>query len=395
MVIVALSLLGACSRGEVSAKADKPPGIRVKLALVQTATIESSSEFIASLQSRRSVTLQPRIEGQVTQILVKSGDQVAQGREIIQVDPAKQQASVNSYTAAAQAAQADLQNAKATLRSLEAQRLSKVSELKFNQLQYQRYANLYAQGAVSQQQQDQYANSLDSARSSLNALDQQILAQRAAVTKAEKSQQQAQANTKQEQVQLQYFKITAPFSGTVGDIPVKVGDFVNTSTKLTIITQNQPLEVNISVPIAQAPQLRIGMPIEVMDAQGHSIGTSRVFFISPNTTNNTQTVLVKSLLENSKNQLRADQFVRAKVIWNRRSGVSISTTAVSRIAGQNFVYVAQKQGKSQVVALQKLVKLGDIQGNKYHVIEGLQPGEKIAVTNVPNLSNGAAIIYEQ
>ena len=400
LVILAGSLLGACSKADPSANAGKPPTAKVQLATVQTGTIKSSSEFIANLESRRSVTLQPQIEGHVTKIFVKYGDQVPAGTTLIQVDPAQQQATVNSNIAAAQAAQADLQNAKATLSSLEAQRLSKISDVKYNQKQYERYSNLYSSGAVAQQQRDQYSNSIDSARSSLSSIDQQIQAQRAAVAKAQRAVQQAQANIQQQKVQLGYYKVTAPFAGIVGDIPVKVGDYVNTSTNLTTVTKNQPLEVNVSVPIEDAPKLHQGLPIELLDAEGRSIGTSRVFFIAPRTDNNTQSVLVKSLFDNSKNQLRANQYVRTKVIWSQGPGVLIPTTAISRIADQTFVYVAQQaqpkgqdqQGKNQLVARQKPVKLGTIEGNNYQVLQGLQPGEKIIVSGILNLSDGAPIV---
>jgi multidrug efflux pump subunit AcrA (membrane-fusion protein) len=79
------------------------------------------------------------------------------------------------------------------------------------------------------------------------------------------------------------------------------------------------------------------------------------------------------------------------VIWERKPGVSIPTTAVSRVAGQTFVYVAQ-QKDSKLIASQKPVKLGKIQGNNYQVIEGLKQGEKIVVSGILNLSNGAPII---
>jgi hypothetical protein len=85
--------------------------------------------------------------------------------------------------------------------------------------------------------------------------------------------------------------------------------------------------------------------------------------------------------------------VRVKVVWNQEPGVLVPTTAVSRVAGQNFVFVVQKE-KSRLVAKQKLVQLGNVQGNNYQVISGLKPGERVATTNVPNLSDGAAIIPE-
>lgn len=404
-LLLALLLMGGgiilwrmfSSQGESAAQA--PPGIKVRLAEVETGSLQESSDFIASLQSRRSVTLQPRIQGQVSQILVRAGDQVAAGRVIMQVDAAEQQAAVSSISAAAQAAQAELENARATLRSLRAERVSNLSDVRLNQQEYERYSGLADQGAVSRQTQEQYNNRLQAARAGLGSINAQIQAQESAVAQAEKAVLQAQANTQQQQVQLQYYRISAPFAGTVGDIPVKVGDFVNTSTQLTTITQNRPLEVNVSVPIERSPQLRLGMPVEVLNAQGQSVGTSSVFFISPNVTNDTQSVLIKSLFDNSRGQLRADQFARARVIWNQRPGVLIPTTAVTRLAGEPFVYVAQtqqasQQGQPQLIARQKPVELGDIKGNNYQVLEGLQPGEKLVVSGILNLKDGAPIIPE-
>lgn len=391
------------------ANESQPQATRVKLSLVEAGRIEESSDFIANLESRRSVTLQPQIEGRVSRILVKSGDEVTAGTPIIQVNPEEQQAAVSSVTSAAQAARSQVENARATLRSLEAERLSNISDVQLNQREYERYSSLAEQGAVARQIRDQYTNRLQTARSSLGAINQQIEAQRSAVAQAEQELQQAQANIKQEQVQLQYYRISAPFAGTISDIPVKVGDFVNTSTQLTTITQNRPLEVNISVPIERAPQLRLGMPVELLDEQDRSVGTSRISFISPNTTNDTQSVLIKSLFDNSRNQLRADQYVRARVIWNQRFGVLIPVTAVTRLGGETFVYVAQtqqpsqrgqsQQGQSQqaqpqLIARQKRVKLGTIQGNNYQVIGGLEPGERIVVSGILNLRDGAPITLE-
>ncbi|MBR8837447.1 MAG: efflux RND transporter periplasmic adaptor subunit [Stigonema ocellatum SAG 48.90 = DSM 106950] len=381
---------------EPAAATAGPPPASVKLATVQAGTIEDSSEFIASLESRQSVKLQPRIQGQVTQIFVRPGTDVPVGAAILQIDPKQQQASVNSLSAAAEGAKSQLANARAQLTSLEAERLSNEADVKLNQQEYQRYSNLAAQGAVARQISDQYLNKRDVAQATLRATIGKIQAQQATIAQAEKSIQQAQANTNQQQVQLQYYKITAPFRGTVGEIPVKVGDFVNTSTQLTTITENQPLEVNISVPIERGTQLHKGMPVEVLDAQGRSLGISRVFFIAPNVNNNNQSILIKALFDNSKGQLRADQFAQARVIWNQRVGVLIPTTAVSPVAGENFVYVTQMtkqspQGKPQLVARQKRVKLGNIRGNNYQVLQGLEPGEKIIVSGLLNLRDGAPI----
>jgi RND family efflux transporter MFP subunit len=376
----------------------QPPAVAVKVSTVQSGTIEDSAEYVATIESRRSVALQPRIQGQVTQIFVRAGDPVKNGDPILQVDAREQQAAVSSVNAAAQAARSQVENAKATLRSLEADRQSFLADVQLRQQEYNRYAALASEGAVSQLTKEQYANQLAVAKAAFNANESKIKAQQAAVAEAEKSLQQALANTKQQKVQLQYYRVTAPFAGTVGNIPVKVGDFVNTSTQLATITQNQPLEINISVPIERASQLRNGTLVELLDGQGRTIGTSRVFFISPKANNENRMIQIKALYDNEKNLLRADEYVRARVIFSQRSGVVIPTTAVARIAGQNFVFVEQTQkspeGKTQLVAKQKRVELGNIKGNNYQVLEGLQPGERIIVSGLLNLRDGVPITPE-
>ncbi|MGB6300120.1 MAG: efflux RND transporter periplasmic adaptor subunit [Rivularia sp. (in: cyanobacteria)] len=370
--------------------------VPVKLATVNSGIIEDRDEYIARLESRQSVTLQPQTQGRITKIFVNSGDDVQVGNPIVQIDSRQQQAAVNSVDAAQQAARSQLQNTIATLKSLQAERLSNVADVNLNQQEYERYTSLAAQGAVSQQTRQQYVNRLATAKARLNAIDAQIQAQRASVNQAEKALQQAQANTKQQQVQLQYYTVSAPIKGKVGDLLVKQGDVVNTSSQLTSITQNNPLQVEISVPQERAAELRKGMPVELVDNQGKILGRSQVFFISPNVNQNTQSILIKALFNNPNNQLRADEYVRARVICERRPGVLSPATSVVRLAGETFVYVAKKPDDSQaspdLIAKQKRVKLGNIRGNNYQVLEGLRQGERIIVSGILNLRDGAPIM---
>jgi multidrug efflux pump subunit AcrA (membrane-fusion protein) len=372
--------------------------VKVKVSELQIGNITDSAEYIATLESRRSVNLQPRVQGQISQIFVKSGDPVNAGSAIMQIDARQQQAAVNSLSAAAQVAKAQLDNARATLQSLEAERAGKESDVQLNQQEYQRYSELAAQGAVARQTKDIYANRLSTAQSELKAIDSRIQAQKATISQAEKSLEQADANIRQQQVQLQYYKITAPFTGTVGDIPVKVGDVVNIGTPLATITQNRPLEVNIPIPLERGSQLRPGLSVELINAQGQTLTTSRIFFISPNINNNSQSILVKALYNNSDGELRADQQIRARVIWSQGEGILIPTTAVSKIAGENFVFLAQTttspDGTSQMVAKQKRVELGDIQDNNYQVKSGLTGNEKLIISGIQNLRDGVPIIIE-
>ncbi|MBE9005435.1 efflux RND transporter periplasmic adaptor subunit [Fortiea sp. LEGE XX443] len=373
-------------------------GVRAKISSVQIGTIEESSDYIASLESRRSINLQSRIPGQVTQIFVKPGDTVTTGTPIIQIDYKPQQATVVGNNGATQVAAVLLENARSTLRALEVERLSKVADVRLNQLEYEKYATLADQGAVSRQSKDFYADRLATAKTNLGAVDSRIQAQKASIFQAETAIQQVDTNIRQQPVQLQYDKITAPFSGTVGDIPVKIGDFVNNSARLVTVAQHQPLEVTLSLPLERSSQLRKGMPVEIINAQGEILGTSRVFLIAPNVNNEPQSILIKALFNNAQGQLRAGQLVRTRIIWSQRSGVLIPTTAVTRVAGETFVYVAKTettpQGVSQLVAQQRRVKLGNIKRNYYQVLAGLQPEDEIIISGLLNVRDGVPIVPE-
>jgi multidrug efflux pump subunit AcrA (membrane-fusion protein) len=95
------------------------------------------------------------------------------------------------------------------------------------------------------------------------------------------------------------------------------------------------------------------------------------------------------------------------VIWNQRQGVVVPATAITRLGGQNFVFVAQQappqkqqsqeqseRAQPELIARQKPVKLGNIQGNNYQVLEGLKPGERLVVSGLLNLRDGAPITPE-
>jgi RND family efflux transporter MFP subunit len=366
----------------------------VPIASVETGTVTDSSDYVANLQSRQSVTLQPRVDGYIQEIYVKAGDRVEAGAPILRIDPAKQQAVVQRSVAAVATSQADFESARATLVQLRARKESILSSVDFNQKEFSRFTKLTEQGATTKQKLDEVANNLRNARAELGQIDAQINAQQASINSAATRIEETRAGAVQEEVQLDFYTVTAPFAGIVGDIPIKVGDNVNSTTQLTTVTQNQVLEVQISVPIENAPRLKMGMPVELLDAQDKPLVKGNVAFISPNINPQSQSVLVKANFNNGTNQLKANQFVRARLIWASRAGVLVPTSAISRLGGQDFIFVAEPSptdGKS-LIANQKPVKLGKITGNKQEVLEGLNAKDQIVVAGILQLQNGAPIM---
>jgi multidrug efflux pump subunit AcrA (membrane-fusion protein) len=100
-------------------------------------------------------------------------------------------------------------------------------------------------------------------------------------------------------------------------------------------------------------------------------------------------VLVKGLLSRSTG-LRSAQYVRARIVWQRVDTLVVPVVAVQRINGQHFVFIAEsEQGK--LVARQRPVRLGAIQGNEYLVVSGLEAGQRVVVSGTQKLADGAPI----
>jgi RND family efflux transporter MFP subunit len=178
--------------------------------------------------------------------------------------------------------------------------------------------------------------------------------------------------------------------GIVGDIPVRVGDRVGVTTLLTTVDEPGALEAYIYVPASRSKDLRLGLPVKLLDESGAVLTQSEITFVSPQVDTDTQTVLAKAAVGNSNTRLRISQQVRAQVAWGTRNGPVVPVLAVQRISGEYFLFVAVKDG-SRTVARQRAVKLGEIVGNDYAVLEGVQPGDHVIVSGTQFLQDGGPV----
>ncbi|MGB6882825.1 MAG: hypothetical protein WBE10_02115, partial [Candidatus Acidiferrum sp.] len=162
---------------------------------------------------------------------------------------------------------------------------------------------------------------------------------------------------------------------------------------LTTVDLPGALEAYIYVPADRAKDLRLGLPVRLLDENGNSLSDTHITFVSPQVETDTQTVLAKAAVANAKAKLRIAQQVRAQVTWGSHDGPVVPVLAVMRINGQAFVFVASHEGNS-VVARQKLIKLGDTIGNDYAVLDGLKPGDHIIVSGTQFLQDGMPVIEQ-
>ncbi|MBL1209238.1 efflux RND transporter periplasmic adaptor subunit [Geminocystis sp. GBBB08] len=432
--------------------------IPVKWVTLTSQSLEDSTTVMGVLDAPKAVTVKSEVDGRISQILVKEGETVQGGQVILTVESDELQAELAQAQAQLENAQArltelktgsrieDIDQAKAELNQAiarlnnaregarpeeiaqaQAQVESAQAELELADERVKRYRNLQREGAISQDQfeerlktQRQAMASLTEAqrrlsalkkgrKSDLNELQAEVERAKANLKRLENGARieeiaQAQADVSQARarinsidVRVKKTEIVAPFTGIIGDIPVKQGDYLDSGDELTTITENNLLEVNLSIPVEEAGKLRLGLPIVILDAQGKTVTGGKISFISPNVTANTQLVLAKATLENTSVNLFNQGSVPVKVIWNESSGVLVPATAVFRLGDKTFVFVVEgmensSPDKPQFIAKQKLVNLGSLQGNDYQVLDGLKVGDRIVTAGIMNLTDETPVM---
>jgi multidrug efflux pump subunit AcrA (membrane-fusion protein) len=92
--------------------------------------------------------------------------------------------------------------------------------------------------------------------------------------------------------------------------------------------------------------------------------------------------------------MRVQQFIKARIVWQTAPGVTIPIVAVTRVSGQYFCFVAEKQGEG-LVARQRPLRVGEVLGDDYVVVSGLKPGEQVVVSGVQKIGDGAPVQPEE
>ena len=352
LVLAATVAVAACSGKEPASAAAPaqaaPPPMDVKTVTLQPKPVAQSSEFVATIRSLRSTTIQPQVEGFVRQILVKAGERVRAGQPLVQIDPDRQQAAANV---------------------IESQRAARQVDLEFAQQDLARVRQLAQEGVVSKADLDRAETAYKSAEAQLKSVQSQI---------------------RENEVQLQYYRVVAPADGIVGDIPVRQGDRVTNSTLITTIDQASGLEAYINVPLERAIDLKPGLRVELLNSDGQVVESSAITFIAPRADDATQSVLAKAALRQAPPGMRVMQYVRARIIWSNDPALVVPVVAVTRLAGQHFVFVAEPMQQA-FVARQKPITVGAIVGDDYVVRAGLKPGDRVIVSNVQKIGDGAPV----
>jgi RND family efflux transporter MFP subunit len=340
-----VAALGGCAKPPAAPQGQAMQAMPVKTMPVEMAPVPMSDEYVATIKSRHSATINPQVDGNLVKILVHSGDKVKAGQLLMEIDPIKQLSMVEAARAT--------ENQKRAL-------------YQYNETELERQKKLHDAGIISQSAFDQ----VDQAYKNSKADYESALATRLT-----------------QERQLSYYQVTATLSGIVGDVPVHVGDYVSPSTMLTTVDENRDLEAYIYIPTERVGQVRNGLAVDLLDNGGKLLERTNIDFLSPQVDNQLQGILAKAPVHSSLDVLRNAQLVKARVIWSTKPAPVVPVLAVTRLGGQAFVFVATEQD-GKYFARQRAVTLGDTIGNTYAVQGGLQNGDKVIVSGTQMLVDG-------
>ncbi|MFM1812514.1 MAG: hypothetical protein RLZZ336_1452 [Cyanobacteriota bacterium] len=347
---LALSLVG-CGRGGAERAARIPV---VTTTTVEPATFRQGIEAIATLEAARSVQLASQATGRVLQLRVRQGQSVRPGEVLLVLDQTQLQAEVAS---------------------LRAQMLT-------DKLNHERYERLVREGAASAIQRDQYR--------------QAAMASRAALVARE--------------ADLAFRTVRAPQAGVIGEINLKPGDVLQAGVPFTRLVSNSNQLAEIELPANLAGRIRPGLPVllQATGGSGQQIRT-RISAVDPSVMAPTQLLMAQAPLPVGGDQWPNGLRLRARVELGSRSALAVPFAAVTRLAGQSFVYVIGNRGQllqrpgqvdrqqlaslpaQTLFALQVPVQLGAVQNNRYPVLAGLSPGQRVVTSGLLMLRHGTPV----
>jgi membrane fusion protein, multidrug efflux system len=347
------------TRGNASAASAPRPGgpspaVPVAIASVTQQDMPIYLDGLGSVQAFNTVTIKTRIDGEVTQVAFREGQEVKKGELLLVIDP-------RPYQVALEQAQATLYRDQ--------------SQLTIAKRNVQRYSELFKEGVVSQQD-------LDTQQSAEGNLEGMVRSDQAAIDNAK--------------LNLAYTHITAPFDGRVGLRLVDPGNMVHASDAngMLVLTQMHPIAVIFTIPEDSLPpvlkRLHQGaMKVDVFsrDNRNH-LSTGSLLTVNNQIDQTTGTVRLKAVFDNNDSMLWPNQFVNARLLLDmQKNATVVPSAAVQRGAQGTYAFVVKADNTVEI----RPVKTGVTEGNLIAVNQGLNAGEKVVTDGQDKLQAGSLV----
>jgi len=354
-------------------------------------------EASGSLAPNEQTDVAAETSGKVVAVGVDIGSSVRRGQMIVKLDDA-------DFRLRVQQAQAQLEQAIATLHQNEAkiglrpgqkfnpENVPEVaaarSALELAEKNLRRYEKLVETGDISRASYDQQKSQRDQLAEQHQALVHQAQQNYATVANSQAAVNAAQTQVSLAKRNLTYTVVAAPMAGYVSDRPADVGEYVSPQQKVATIVRTNPLRIRIDIPEQAIPEVRVGQSVSISTSAWPDKNFSgRIARIAPNVTANSRTLTVEAEIENSSGVLKPGQFATVRILQPRpQPAVLIPARSVITESGVSRVFVI-KNGHSE----QRLVQVGQAEGDLIEVKSGVAADEQVATSNLEKLSDGVAV----
>jgi multidrug efflux pump subunit AcrA (membrane-fusion protein) len=409
LISLAVALLGvlllatSCGGSKANVRNDNantsapPAAVEVTTAPAIVRDLPRFFEATGSLTGDEQTDVTPSIAGKVVSVAVDLGSYVRQGQTIVRLDDVDLKLRV-------QQAQAQVDQAKAALRQAEEKvgirpgqsfDLNKLPEvanarvaLELAEKNLRRSEKLIESGDISRSmydqqkaQRDQLKEQYESALSLARQNYAGVMTARANVANAESQLGLARRS-------LTYTNVYSPINGYIADRPADLGEYVSTTTKVATVVKINPLRVRIDIPEQAIPAVSVGQSVSVTTSAWPDRNFSgRIARISPNVTPTSRTLTVEAEIENSSGVLKPGQFATVRILQSRAAPATlVPARAVRTESGVSRVFVI-KDGHAQ----ERLVQLGQTEGDLVEIKGGVSANENVATSNIEQLSDGMAV----
>jgi RND family efflux transporter MFP subunit len=354
---LAASLMTACFK---KPEAPKPGPPEVEVTEVVQQNVPNYIEWVAQLNGPVNAEITPKVQGYLLKQNYQNGFFVKKDQLMFEIDPRPFVAALDQDKAQVAVAQANLGEA---------------------QKNVARDTPLVAQNAIPQKQ-------LDTDLSTLAANQAQV--------------QAAQAQMVQAELNLGWTKVYSPIDGIAGIANSQVGDLVGTTTKMTTVSQVNPIwayfSINESAYLANASKIgavirgggrqRVPTNIEYIQANGETYPEKgEIIFVNRQIAAQTGTIQFAAQFANKDATLRPGGFGRVRIQTSvTQNALLIPQPAVIEVQSQYQVIVLNPENKAVI----RPVKVGDRVGPNWIITEGLKPGEKVVVEGIQRVQMFAA-----
>ncbi|MGN0950280.1 MAG: efflux RND transporter periplasmic adaptor subunit [Mitsuokella sp.] len=389
LVLLALALhtyFGNGSQQKKNVSHGKPV---VKVVTVNRADMMRHIDLSGQTVADANIPLAPKYTGRVTAVNVKLGDEVKKGEVLVVQDTGDLDISIAQNAAAAGAAQADAREATA---SYDANYLKARNDLELEQSKYERNQYLFSIGAISQDTLDKVKQEYLASKAAFDILADQVQGGSAASVEskqytAEKSERATDALRHQREDMY----LRAPRDGIIGYRNVEVGAIVSAGTKVLSLVDNSHMNVDCTLSENDAAILKTGLAVKVtIDAMGTDYD-GEIVYVSPAMDESSKTYQVRIELADSADDIKAGLFAHTAIdILQRRATLCVPKEAVLSRNGKQTVFVVRPDGTVE----EREVKIGLMNDAEEEILDGIEDGDTVVVTNQDKLQDGKSVETE-